>query len=243
MDRGVKLHQPARPVSITKDSSGALASVVIASTSPPNSTTTIPCSRLVITAGAWTPRVFKSLFPKLKKTIPISSLAGHSLLLRSPRWNIGDELKAGGGCHAVFTTDKSGYSPEIFSRVGGEIYIAGLNSATLPLPELPTDRVIDQESIEVLRRTAKRLLGKEDQDDLEILREGLCFRPVGERGTPIIGRVDDETLGLEPKEGSGVWIAAGHAAWGISLSLGTGKVVSEMIEGKKTSADITRLGL
>ena len=41
----------------------------------------------------------------------------------------------------------------------------------------------------------------------------------------------------------GVYIAVGHGAWGISQSLGTGLVVSEMIEGKKTSADVSVLAL
>jgi len=94
----------------------------------------------------------------------------------------------------------------------------------------------------VLKTTAKRLLGKDDgDDDLEILREGLCFRPVGERGVPIIGRVDEGLLGLQLE--GGVWIAAGHGPWGISLSLGTGKVVSEMVEGRQTSANVRKLAL
>jgi glycine/D-amino acid oxidase-like deaminating enzyme len=42
---------------------------------------------------------------------------------------------------------------------------------------------------------------------------------------------------------SGVYIAVGHGAWGISHSLGTGLVVSEMIEGKKTSADVSVLAM
>jgi len=242
LERGVQLHQPYQPLSVSSDSDGRISSVTIVSATDPEQQTCIPCSRLIITAGAWTPRVFKTLFPKLRKNIPITSLAGYSLLLRSPRWNIGDEIKDDGGCHAVFTTDETGYSPEVFSRVGGEIYIAGLNSATMPLPERATDRKIDEKSIKVLKTTAKRLLGKDDgDDDLEILREGLCFRPVGERGVPIIGRVDEGLLGVKIE--GGVWIAAGHGPWGISLSLGTGKVVSEMVEGRQTSANVRKLAL
>jgi len=40
-----------------------------------------------------------------------------------------------------------------------------------------------------------------------------------------------------------VFLAAGHGPWGISNSLGTGKVMSEMIEGQETSVDIRGLGL
>jgi glycine/D-amino acid oxidase-like deaminating enzyme len=48
--------------------------------------------------------------------------------------------------------------------------------------------------------------------------------------------------GLKVGDG-GVWIASGHGPWGISLSLGTGLVVSELVEGRKPSADISNLGL
>lgn len=58
-----------------------------------------------------------------------------------------------------------------------------------------------------------------------------CFESTGER----FG-------GLKVGNG-GVWIASGHGPWGISLSLGTGLVVSELVEGRKTSADILHLGL
>ncbi|MCJ1384138.1 hypothetical protein MMC17_007254 [Xylographa soralifera] len=242
LERGVQLHQPCQPLSVNNGSKGNISSITITSSADPEKQMSIPCSRLIITAGAWTPRVFETLFPNIKKTIPITSLAGHSLLIRSPRWNIGDETKGEGGCHAVFTTDETGYSPEIFSRVGGEIYIAGLNSAALPLPKRATDRKIDEKSIEVLKATAKRLLGKDNgDDDLEILREGLCFRPVSGKGVPILGKVDEGLLGVNTE--GGVWIAAGHGPWGISLSLGTGKVISEMVEGRQTSANVRKLAL
>jgi len=234
-------------VSLNTDSSGTLSSITITS-STTSEPTILPCTRLIITAGAWTPHVFRSLFPALHTPIPITPLAGYSLLIQSPRWSVGDELHPErGGCHAVFTTDPSGYSPEIFSRAGGEIYIAGLNSSTIPLPAVATERKIDAKSIEVLKRTARRLLGKGEgeeveEDDLVVLREGLCFRPVG-RGGPIVGPVGGKVLGVGMGEGDGVWIAAGHGPWGISLSLGTGRVVAEMVEGRETSADVGGLEL
>ena len=130
-----------------------------------------------------------------------------------------------------------------YSRgLGGEIYIAGLNSVSLPLPELATESRIDESSIAKLKMTAERLLGEED---LEVVRKGLCFRPVTKRGTPILARIDEKlgSVGTRGTREGGVFIAAGHGPWGIALSLGTGKVMSEMIEGNETSADVSRLGL
>jgi glycine/D-amino acid oxidase-like deaminating enzyme len=215
-----------------------LSSIRILNTST-NAVSEIPCTRLLISAGAWSPQVFSTLFPNSNLKLAISSLAGHSLVVRSPRWGKEHEGK---GCHAVFTTDEAGYSPEIFSRIGGEIYIAGLNSVSLPLPELATESRIDESSIAKLKMTAERLLGEED---LEVVRKGLCFRPVTKRGTPILARIDEKlgSVGTRGTREGGGFIAAGHGPWGIALSLGTGKVMSEMIEGKETSADVRRLGL
>lgn len=206
---------------------------------------TVPCTRLVITAGAWSPSVFKQLFPNATISIQITPLAGHSLLIKSPRWLKEHEKN---GCHAVFATDTQGFSPEIFSRAGEEIFLAGLNSSSVPLPNLPTDATINPRDIESLKSVAKQMSGMPDQeDDLQILIEGLCFRPVTESGTPIISRIADACLGdgFSTRGGGegGVLVAGGHGPWGISQSIGTGKVLSELVEGLATSADISALAL
>lgn len=91
-------------------------------------------------------------------------------------------------------------------------------------------------------KTARRLLGGDsgEHDELEILKEGLCWRPVTDRGTPFIGELEEEGF---KGDGRKVFIAAGHGPWGISLSLGTGKVVAELVAGAGLSADISRLGI
>lgn len=228
--RGIHVHHPARVISVTRLLSGKLGAVRIKTA---QQEIEVPCRRLVLAAGAWTPDVFRSLFPHSDTELPITSLAGHSLLLRSPHWPSKESQSvsstaAGPGtaesppCHAIFTTDPSGYSPEVFSRSPGHIYIAGLNSSTYPLPDLATDRVISSDSIATLRKTAQRLLGEE----LTVEREGVCWRPVTRRGVPIIA-----DLGTSGEDG--IIVAAGHGAWGISLSLGTGYVVAGMIEDRK----------
>lgn len=242
--RGVRLHHPAQAIHVSRDDDGNLSAVRIRHAN--GSEHKIPCTRLIFACGAWTPPVFEALFPDSPLDLPISQLAGHSVVVKSPRWT---EQHESSGCHAVFTTMRSGFSPEIISRIGGEIYVAGLNDPSLPLPELPTDAKIDQASIHELKQVSQRLLGKDGTDvsDLEVLREGLCFRPVTRNGDPIISRIEDDDLGpgIRTKAGheGGVFIAAGHGPWGISHSLGTGKVMAEILEGKKTSADVRRLAL
>lgn len=243
--RGVKVLQPARATGVVQDGEGVLSGLRICGTKDGSETETeLPCTRLVITSGAWSPRVFSTLFPSSKYRIPISSLAGHSLLVRNPQHKPSEIDKE--ACHAVFATDTLGFSPEWFSRIGGELYLAGLNTTNITLPEVATNVEANNKAIEQLKQCAKVMLLSESEKEVEVIREGLCFRPVTSSGRPIMTRMPDEKLGGVKTKGEakgGVFIAAGHGAWGISHAPGTGLVMTELIEGRPTSAKIEALQL
>lgn len=74
-----------------------------------------------------------------------------------------------------------------------------------------------------------------------------CFRAVTSSGRPIVSRIPDQKLGggfkTRPGAEGGVFMAAGHGAWGISQAPGTGLCMAELVEGRQTSANITALTL
>jgi glycine/D-amino acid oxidase-like deaminating enzyme len=246
---------------VIKDVNGTITGVKILFLDS-NKESILPCTNLVLSSGSWTPHVLRDLFPSARASFDITPLAGYSIVVRSPRHTLDHERKSyNGRSHAVFTTHprSCGFSPEIFTREGGEIYIAGLNNTDMKLPSRVenTQQLFDPAEMQKLKDVAVRLMGDlaksttdstdevVNADDLEIVREGLCFRPVGSTGVPTVGRVSDASLGggmRAPAKG-GVYIAAGHGPWGISLAPGTGKVVSEMILGKRTSADVSGLAV
>lgn len=237
--KGVRLHHPAKGVRVSRDGAGEMSAIRVQHAS--GAEHKIPCSRLLIAAGAWTQWVFDTLFPMAKMDIPVSKLAGHSLVVKSPRWT---EEMENQGCHAIFTTMSDGLSPEAFSRTGGEIWIGGVNDPNAALPGIATDAKVDQASIAELMNVAKRLLGREGEDELEVVREGICFRPVTHSGQPILAMIPDDKLGaIETRHDGGVYVAAGHGPWGISLGPGTGRCMAEMMERRATSAEVNRLGL
>ena len=89
-------------------------------------------------------------------------------------------------------------------------------------------------------------VASESGEDIEVRGSSLCFRPVSATGRPIITRVHEADLGDGVKPAGvngvgGVFVATGHGPWGISLSLGTGRVVAEMVLGRETSADVGAL--
>ncbi|KEF59087.1 uncharacterized protein A1O9_03931 [Exophiala aquamarina CBS 119918] len=225
----------------------------------------IACQKIVLAAGAWTPRIFETLFGT-KARIPIEPLAGHSIVVKSPRYKAPFidpyERNIGGGrdnwlCYSIYAgpTRHWDFATEAFARLArngeAEIWLGGLNDSKLPLPEVATDvkGLMDPKSTAIVRNTIVQLTGlakagdELHQDDLETVREGLCFRPISESGNPIIAQLEEEDLGGLMTRGGGVWVASGHGPWGISLSLGTGLVVSELLQGKQTSADMGHLGL
>jgi glycine/D-amino acid oxidase-like deaminating enzyme len=116
-----------------------------------------------------------------------------------------------------------------------------LNDASIVLPNLATESLIEEEAISELKKTAQRMCGIPGKD-IEVLREGLCFRPVTPSGEPIVCKVEEKKMG-GVRSRDGIFVAAGHGPWGISLSLGTGLVMSEMIRGVKTSCKVGRLGI
>ncbi|KIW56993.1 hypothetical protein PV05_05599 [Exophiala xenobiotica] len=266
-NNGVQVHLSTKVTAVLTDSDGTLKGLKLESTGDHNNDLgEIECHNVVLSAGAWTPGVFKTLFPRSKTRIPISPLAGYSIAVKSPRYTAPlvdpEKRHIGGGednwqCYAIYCAPGRywSYAPEAYARLARngqtEVWVGGLNDSTLSLPELAVDvkKLIDPGSIESLRKTTVQLTGlaKEgaelNQDDLETVREGLCFRPITHSGMPLIGRISENHLGGCKVNDGGVWIAAGHGPWGISLSLGTGLVVSELLLGKKPSADIRALGL
>ena len=180
----------------------------------------IPCDNVVLAAGPWTGPLSKSLLPN---PIPISSYAGHSLVIRPSTPVTPDCL------FMTLTTHKSSYHPEIFPRPTGEIYICGVND-NLPLPATPSAAVPRAKDLATVKEIADTIF-----PGYTIEKEQLCFRPMTAHGDPFVSRV--------PHVG-GVFVGAGHTFWGITLGPGTGKVLSEMVLGVvEMSADLDQLCL
>jgi glycine/D-amino acid oxidase-like deaminating enzyme len=222
---------------VETDDKGNLSGVVINNVET-SEETVLPATRVLLSAGCWTPHVFNELFKdRYSVDIPIQGLGGHSLVVKAP-----SEVTT---CHSVYTS-MDAHSPEMYSRPDGVIYVAGVNHPGLPLPKPTLKAATVSQSLEKLKDIARRLIATPNGEDLEVVREGLCFRPITKRGTPYISRLTDEKLeeNVTMTEGAkgGVFVAAGHGPWGISLSLGTGKVVAEMMSGKPLSVDISILG-
>jgi len=131
------------------------------------------------------------------------------------------------------------------------IWLGGLNSSTEPLPDASkpvSSPPSDDAQIKSLLSVANRFFTyhpkatsgagdsehKSEAEGAQLTSAALCFRPATKTGRPIIGRIPPSTYSPSSTESEGegkggLFICAGHGPWGIALSLGSGKVISEIM--------------
>ncbi|KAJ1036458.1 hypothetical protein NDA13_000338 [Ustilago tritici] len=200
-------------------------------------TKTLDVDDLVIAAGPWTGSLTTQLFPRsllpahLKSASSIDGSRAHSIVIESPP---GKPLSA----DCLFTDmaygpgGRKAGAPELYCRPDGTAYVCG-GSDDVPLPDTADEVSFDEKKVAALIEQSKVLSPSSlDVESGATLRaKQACYLPISNRtGNPIIG-------GKE-----GVYVAAGHSCWGITNSLGTGKVLSELIlDAKVQSANIRGL--
>ena len=196
----------------------------------------LPATDVIVAAGPWTGKLLKTWFPSdkmppfLRSASMIEGSRSHSVLVQAAKKH---QLSA----DCFFSEMRYGSSagaPEFYIRPKGRAYVSG-GSDDAPVPELADDVSFDP------RRTAElqkqlAVLSPEYLDvnrGAKLLAEQACYLPISPRtAAPILGGSAEQ----------GIYVAAGHAVWGISNSLGTGKVMSELLlDGKAHSANVQQL--
>jgi glycine/D-amino acid oxidase-like deaminating enzyme len=172
---------------------------------------------VVIAMGPWS--VLASQWLSLPT---VQGLMGHSLVFRH------DQL---GDPQALFVEfeaeDGRMYSPEVFPRPDGTIYVCGLPGETA-LPVDPTEVGPDPGAYDRLRAMITRFWPTLGQ--AEVLAAQTCYRPIVGDGLPLIGRI----AGVD-----GVYVATGHSVWGILNGPATGEAMAELIAtGATTAVDL-----
>ena len=184
----------------------------------------IPADTIIVTAGPWTP----SLLP----SIAISTRRAHSIVIE-PSTQLPPQ--------AIFFSYQSEngetMSPELYSRPSS-VYICSRSDSQNPLPEYAKDVQILEKQISDLEKFANSISTQLAEGN--VIAKQACYLPYHQRGFPAIG------WQTSPRKGrAGVFVAAGHAVWGISLAPGTGKVVAEMVVGGSNGSgegwDVTKL--
>jgi len=243
----VRVHNPAFITRLARPTSDSDPPDVLIEYQNTSENVTVPCDNLIVTSGPWTSSVLESLLPYEPRTSfpAIGSLSGTSIVIRSNRWQPPQTDTS--QVNALFLSKRvEGFTPEVFSRVGGEIYFAGLNDASIPPPSPLTYSLPPSNSVDRLMSVARLLCDSHSNEackpsrDFEVVSRGLCFRPTTQKGTPVIGQIPLRNPGLYGKRFR-LLVGAGHGPWGICMSLGTGMVLSQMVLGREHSVNVKNL--
>ena len=194
--------------------------------------------------------------------------AGNHFRVRTPNWE-SKYLNDGKGSEQVFLQNDipGGQGLDITSFSGGDLYVGGWGAIPEELPEFAESVKAQPTEIQNMVTLAKQYLQVDQEKELEIFDVGRCYRPLAMPNHPIITKVDWNLLAISKSEARGVFfqnspefrserlsrccsltvgglfLNTAHFSDGVTLSLGSGKVMSELLLGVKPSIDLSGLGL
>ena len=246
-DYGVKIYNHTEILRVHTSPSGILEGVQL---SRRGRVRDISCHNLVLAAGAWTPRLYKKLFPSSNTKFGQTTNSGNWAVVKSPAKPLLQNR-----CEVIFD-ELVGHQLEFVGRKDGTIWISGLNNTVKCLGEVQGSDIPDEDAILRLIEYARRfLLASEKCDSLGVIATGRTYRPTIDRELPIIARVHPRKLCyVKSSDGNypvadahgpagGVFVCSGHGKYGITLAMGSGRLMSQMIMGDPTDFDVSKLGL
>ncbi|KAF2809093.1 FAD dependent oxidoreductase [Mytilinidion resinicola] len=223
----------------TEPDSLAFSSVDI-QTKDDSSTINVPCQNLVISAGSWSDRIFKSLFPSAEFHIPMTERQPAQSWLR--RRETDKEKMGTDGKQVWLNPALEGQQDLHLSTSGyGVLFAAGSFADSDPPPPLPADVLPSPEEVEELKRLVSKYthFGEHSQG---LISSGRAYMSRTTNDLPLIMKIPwkelfpSVALSSAPSRG-GLFFNFGHYLDGFTLGPGSGKVLTAMIRGKKTSID------
>lgn len=206
--------------------------------------TTIACRQLLLACGPWTPAVYENLFPSAPVRLQWTINAGDWIIFKNPCLTIRESTAF------VSFEPLIGEKFEFAGRNDGTIWACGRRNFEATLPSPGQSKEPDQELIHEVSELARKWLNLKCTrpewhcDGVQILEKGRAFRPATKSGLPVMSEV--KSSDIKPKDAllsTGIFVCWGHGSWGLTLGLGSGRVMSQLMRGEKPDIDISRFSL
>jgi D-amino-acid dehydrogenase len=167
----------------------------------------IEADTVVLAAGAWTPKLARSLGVRL----PVQPAKGYSLTLPSSQGSPAPTLPMILAEEKVTLTPLAGHL-----RFAGTLALAGY------------DPSVDVRRAEPIRAQVLRYLPHLSPEDVRRTPVWSGFRPASPDGLPLVGRL---------RTAPGVVVASGHGMMGVTLAPATGRLVADLLTGSPPVVD------
>lgn len=213
----------------------------------------INCSQLLLACGPWTPKVYKKLFPFSPVRLHASTSAGDWIICKNPCPTTAESVAY------VSFGPLIGEKLEFAARNDGTIWACGRKNLTASLPFPGQTAEPDEELIEDLLARAHAWLSShcscsdKHNHELQLLDKGRAFRPATKSGLPVLSEVESSDLTGDPMgrvqetsestSTSGVYICWGHGSYGLTLGMGTGKLMDQLMRGEEPDLDLSLFAL
>ena len=157
----------------------------------------IPCTKLLLATGPWTPTVYKSLFPTSPINLQWSTNAGDFIICKNP-CRTTENTVAYVSFQAIVAEKM-----EFAARSDGTIWACGRRNHTASLPSPGEIAERDEQLIEELLGHARTWLNlkcsceNKHGKELKVVSKGRAFRPATESGLPVMSEVAPSDLSAE----------------------------------------------
>ncbi|KAF7596262.1 Thioesterase super member 4 [Aspergillus hancockii] len=184
----------------------------------------LPCQKLVLAAGPWTPALVKALFPASTLDLQPSPNAGDWVELEHK--NVTNLHTRDSKSIAVVLFDEIIHEKlEFAGRNNARIWGCGRRTYTAELPP-PNDA------------------GEENLGPPPFLLKGDPFdRRPSPTLLPFISEIPSHLLlssEMHSTTSSGDFVCYGHGSYGITLGMGSGKLMAQLVRNEKTDVDISK---
>ncbi|KAL8950198.1 MAG: hypothetical protein Q9222_003761 [Ikaeria aurantiellina] len=231
---GVELHLNTQAVSAELSRTDEILSIQVVRDK--DKISLLKCDKLVLAAGAWTPAVFKKLFPQSSVNFDPVISAGEWLVFENPEPDV--EIAA------AYFDDIVGEKLEFAGRSDHTIWVTGIKNKTGIVPDVGEVPEPDQASLSKLKDYSNTFL-QHPATGLRVISQGRSYRHENKRRLPIIASLPSSKLSTNGRcDGrSTVYINAGHGSYGVTLGMGSGKLMSQLVLGEIPDINVSKLGI
>lgn len=214
------------------------------------STIHIDCKQLLLACGPWTPSIYETLFPTSRLRLQWTTDAGDWILCKNPCPSTQNTTAF------VSFANLVGEKLEFAARNDGTIWGCGRRNHNAPLPFPCHTEEPDEALIAELSAHARRWLDwscrcrEEHAGLVHVVKKGRAFRPATKSALPLMTEVESLRLTSNSKTvsdtetcSSDLFVCWGHGSYGLTLGMGSGRLMSQLMSGEEPDIDLSPFSL